>query len=233
MVDRQGRDQAGEPVPALEGWPKLLQTAFDAPLNQPSLLEETDDGAYFVVEVSEIVEPRLKALDEVRDDVVTLYEEQQRRAGAKAKAEEIRARLQEAASFETIADDAGLVIETIEPVKRSADGAASGVSRAAIAELFTTDAGAVADEVIETEDGVLVLAVDEIIEKSATDEAEARAQLKTELERQLRADLLDQYGRALQDVHTIEIHEGALARLVESDGNLGYGGGSSAPQPIF
>ncbi|MEZ5932442.1 MAG: SurA N-terminal domain-containing protein [Alphaproteobacteria bacterium] len=227
-VDRQGLDQAGEPVPALQGWSAMLQTAFAAEKGEPSLLEETDDGAYYVVQVDDIVEPRLKALDEVRADVVALYEDQQRRAGAKAKAEEIRAKLQEAASFESIAADAGLAIETIEPLKRSDDGSASGLNRQAIAALFKTDAGAVADEIIETEDSVLVLAVDEVIEKAPSDDQNVRDQLKAELERQVQADLLEQYGRALQDVYPIEIDQGALSRLIQSDGNLDYG---SAPAP--
>ena len=233
MVDRQGQDQNGAPVPSLEGWSALMQTAFDAVKDEPSLLEETDDGAYYVLQVDEIVEPRLKDLDEVRDDVLALHEEQQRREGAKAKAEDIRTKLQEAASIETIADDAGLTIEVIEPLNRAADGADSGVNRAAIETLFKTDAGAVADQIIETEDGVLVLAVDEILEKAGGDDTEARDQLKAELERQVRADLLDQFGRALQDAYPIEINEAALTRLIEYDGSQGYGGAAPRPQPIF
>ena len=229
-VDRQGRGEDGEPVTELEGWPALLQTAFDAAVNEPSLLEETDEGAYYVVQVDEITEPRLKPLDEVRDDVVALYEEQKRREGAKARAEEIRARLQEAASLETIAADADLTIETIEPLKRSDDGAAAGINRAAIEALFATDAGAVADEVIETEDGVLVIANDEILEKSASDDQDGIDQLKAELERQVRADLLDQYGTALQDIHPITINESALQRLIDFDpATQGYAGGGMAP----
>lgn len=232
MVDRQGLDQAGEPVPSLEGWSALMQTAFDAAKDEPSLLEETDDGAYYVLQVDEIVEPRLKELDEVRDEVVALYEDQKRREGAKAKAEDIKAKLQEAASIETIAADAGLTIEMIEPVTRAADGADNSINRAAIDALFKTDAGAVADLVIETEDGVLVIAVDEILEKTGSDDTEAREQLKAELQRQVQSDLLDQFGRALQDTHPIEINEAALGRLIEYDptqGGGGYGGGGAAP----
>ena len=233
MVDRQGRDQQGESVVELEGWSALMQTAFEGEKGEPSLVEETDDGAYYVVEVDDIVDPRLKELVEVRDDVVALFQEQQRREGAKAKAEDIRAKLQEAASIETIAADADLAIETIEPLKRSDNGAESGVNRAAIQALFDTDEGAVAGEVVEAEDGVLVIAVDEIIETTAGDDAEARDQLKVELERQVRADLLDQFGRALQNAHPIAINEGALARLIESGGNFDYGDGAPVPPPIF
>jgi len=229
-VDLQGRGEDGEPVAALEGWSPLLQTAFDAAKSEPSLLEETDEGAYYVIEVDEITEPRLKTLDEVRDDVVALFEEQKRREGSKAKAEDILLKAKETASLETLAESNDLVIETIELIKRSDDGAESNLNRAAIEALFQTGEGDVAEGVVEAEDGVLVIANDEIVEKSGSDDKEAIDQLKTELERQVQADLLDQYGRALQDVHAIAINEEALNRLIEFDPAAhGYGGGGMAP----
>jgi peptidyl-prolyl cis-trans isomerase D len=230
QVDRQGRDQEGQPIEALAGWPLLLQTAFDAPLNEPSLLEETDDGSYYVIQVDEITEPRLKPLDEVREDVVALYEEQQRREGAIARAEELLAKLQETASLDTLAESEGLSIETIEPIKRSDSGSESGINRVAIQALFDTEEGQVADEVVPVEDGALVIANDEIINVDIGEDADGLEQLRAELERQVRADLLDQYGRALQDTHTIEINEDALTRLIEFDpATQGYGGGGMAP----
>ncbi|MEL6963842.1 MAG: SurA N-terminal domain-containing protein [Pseudomonadota bacterium] len=226
-VDRQGLSPSGEPVSSVEGWFGLLTTAFDAVENEPSLVEETDDGAYYVVEVNDIMEPRLKTMDEVRDDVIALYENGQRREGAKAKAESLRAKLQEAASLETIAADEGLTIQAIEPVKRSDSGADAQINREAIAALFQTEAGSVAEDVIEVEDGILVIANDEIM--NAADDGDARAQLKTELERQVRSDLLEQFGSALQDLHPIEINQTALQRLIDNDLDHGYGGGGMAP----
>ncbi|MGI9503623.1 MAG: peptidylprolyl isomerase, partial [Geminicoccaceae bacterium] len=230
MVDRQGRDENGEPVTALEGWSPLLQTAFDAAKAEPSLLEETDEGAYYVIEVDEIAEPRLKTPDEVRDDVVALFEEQKRREGAKAKAEDILLKAKETASLQSLAASDDLTIETIDLIRRSDDGTAGNINRAAIDALFRTDAGAVADQVVEMEDGVLVIATDEIVEKTGSEDQAAIDQLKTELERQVQADLLDQYGRALQNVHAITINEDALQRLIDYDPAAhAYGGGGMAP----
>ena len=230
MVDRQGRDENGEPVPALEGWSQLLQTAFDAAKAEPSLLEETDEGGYYVIEVDEIAEPRLKTLDEVRDDVVALFEEQKRREGAKAKAEDILLKAKETANLETLAESGGLSIETIDLIRRSSDGAAAGINHEAIDALFRTDAGSVADEAVEMQDGVLVIATDEVIEKTGSEDQTAIDQLGTELQRQVQADLLDQYGRALQDVHAIAINEDALQRLIDYDPAAhAYGGGGMAP----
>lgn len=233
-VDSQGRDMAEQPVEALSAWRNLIRTAFESEQGEPSLLEETDDGGYYVVQVEEIIEQRLKDMDEVRDEVVEVWEGQQRRAGAKARAEELLSKLQEAASLDSLASSEGINVEVIEPLKRSADGTDLGLSREAIQALFATDAGGVAGEVIEVEDGVVVVANDEIIEKLPSEDQDGIDQLRAEFERQMQADLLAQFGDGLRGRHPIDIDDQALARLIENDPSQGYGGGPVQPaQPFF
>ena len=234
-IDQGGLDQAGEAVAALSSWPGLVRTAFEIDQGEPSLLEETDDGGYYVVQVDEIIGSRLKELDEIRNEVVDVWEERQRRDRAKARAEDLLTKLKETANLETLATNDGIEIEVIEPLKRSSDGTDVGLNRAAIQALFETDAGSIVDQVIEVADGVLVLANDEIIEKLPSDDQNGFDQLKAELERQVSADVLDQFANGLRETHPIEIDDGALARLIENDGNQGYGGGAALPQsqPFF
>ncbi|MGI9491106.1 MAG: SurA N-terminal domain-containing protein, partial [Geminicoccaceae bacterium] len=118
-VDRAGLNPSGAAVEDLAAWSGLVRTAYEIEEGEPSLLEETDDGGYYVVQVDGITKERVKELDEVRDEVVEVWEEQQRRAGAKARAEEFLAKLQETASLDTLAADDGITIELIEPLKRS------------------------------------------------------------------------------------------------------------------
>lgn len=233
-VDRRGLDQQAEPVEELAAWSNLIQTAFEGEEGEPSLLEESDDGAYYVVQVDEIIPERLKDIDEVRDEVVEVWEGQQRRMGAKARAEELLTKLQEAASLDTLAANDSITIEEIEPIKRSDTGAEYNLNRTAIDALFETDAGSVAAQVIEVEDGVVVLAVEEVIEKHPSDDQDGFDQLKDELQRQMRADLLAQFGSGLRNKHSIEIDDEALTRLIEYDPSQGYGGGGyPQQQPMF
>ena len=235
-IDRQGRGQDGEAIEALSDWSNLIRTAFEADVGEPSFLEETDDGNYYVVQVDEVIEERLKDLDEVRDEVVEVWENQQRRVGAKKQAEGLLAKLQETASFDTLAGDEDVIIEEIEPLRRSSDGAAIGLNRAAVEALFETDAGNVVDEVIEVGDGVLVIANDEVIENLPGDDEEGFNQLQTELQRQAQADLLEQFSTALRDLHPVEIDDNVLTQLIEYDpalGQGGYGGGVPMQQPFF
>lgn len=235
-VDRQGLGQDGEAIEELADWSNLIQTAFEAEVGEPSFLEETDDGNYYVVQVDKVVEERMKELSEVRDEAIEVWESQQRRNGAKKRAEELLAKLQETASLDTLAADDGITIEEIEPLKRSSDGAGIGLNRAAVEALFATDPGNVVDEVIEVDDGVLVLANDEVIENLTGDDADGFNQLKAELKRQAQSDLMEQFNGALRDLHPIEIDDDVLTQLIEYDpalGHGGYGGGPMQQQPFF
>lgn len=235
-VDRRGSGQNEEAIEGLADWPALIGTAFEAEVGEPSLLEETDDGSYYVVQVDSVIDSRLKDLEDVRDEVVEAWENQQRRSAAKERAEGLLSKLLETASLDTLATNDGITVEEIEPLKRSADGASIGLNRAAVQALFDTDAGSIVDEVIEAEDGVLVLAVEEAIEKLPSDDQDGFDQLKAELKRQSQADLLDQFGSALRDYHKVEIDDGILTQLIENDPAQaygGYGGGPIQQQPFF
>ncbi len=232
-VDNSGRGQDDAAIDALSAWPLLVRTAFDSPLGEPSLLEETDDGRYYVVQVDEIIESRLKDLDEVRGEVVEVWEERQRRESAKTRAEQLLTRLQETASLDMLADNEGITIETIEPLRRADDGAAIGLNRAAIQALFETEGNDLAAEVIEADDGVLVIAVDEIIEKLPSDDQDGYEQMKLELQRQAQADLLEQFNMALRTRYDVEIDNDVLTQLMEYDPTLGYGGGGPMQQQPF
>lgn len=235
-VNSRGLDQAGEPIETLAAWSNLIETAFLAEKGEPSLLEETDDGNYYVVQVDDIIDERLKDLEEVRDEAAEVWEQQQRRERARARAEELLGKLQETASLDTLAENDGITIEAIEPVKRSADGAEFGINNAAVQALFATETSDVVDEVIEVADGVLVLVNEETIERLPSDDREGYDQLKAELERQVQADLMDQFGNALRDNHAVEVNDGVLTQLIEYDPALGYGGGyggGPTQQPFF
>ncbi len=233
-IDRRGLDQNDDVVENLAGWPDLIRTAFESEKDEPSLLEETDNGNYYVIQVDEIIGERLKELNEVRDEVVAVWEQQQRRNGARERAEELLTKLQETASLDTLAANDGITIEEIPPLKRSSDGAEHGLNNAAVQALFETDAGKVVSDVVEVDDGVLVIANEEVIEKHRSDDQGGFDQLKAELQRQMRADVLDQYGTGLRDTHPIEINDQVLTDLIENDPSLGYGGGAiPQSQPFF
>lgn len=217
-VDLQGRDPEGKRPEALPSWPEFLQVAFETPAGEMSLLEETDAGSYFVVQVDEITPTRIKPLEEVRDAVLEGWRAERRRELARARAEELLARLEDGTSLDQIAADGDLPVAQIEPVKRSDSGAEQGINRAVVRALFATDPGTFADEPVEVEDGFALVATDEVIAADPATDPEGVAELRAELAADLQADLVAQFEAQLRRDYPVEIHGAAINRLIEGDG---------------
>ena len=158
-----GKDRDGEPVAALPPWPEFMQVARDTAAGETSLLEETDAGGYFVVQVDTVVEPRLKPVDEVRDQLVEAWQAERRRELARQKAEQLRARLDGGAALNELLAESGLESKPLAPVRRDAAGDDQGVNRAVVRALFATKPGDVAEEVIELGPAFAVVGTDEVI----------------------------------------------------------------------
>ncbi len=56
-VDAKGNDEGGHRPDGLPAWPEFLKVAFETPAGEPSLLEETEAGGYFVLRVDEVRRP--------------------------------------------------------------------------------------------------------------------------------------------------------------------------------
>ncbi|HET6519343.1 MAG TPA: SurA N-terminal domain-containing protein [Geminicoccaceae bacterium] len=211
-VDARGRTPEGQPA-GLPPWPEFLETAFAAEPGEPTLLNETADGAYFVVRVDRVTEPRLKPLDEVRDEAAAAWTAARRDELARQRAEDLRAQAEAAPSLDQLAGAAGLEVRTIGPLRRIDPGTSQGVDRAVVAALFDTRPGEVADRVVEVGGGYGLVATTEVLPADpAADEAGVR-QLRDELAAGMRDDLLRQFEAALRDRHPVDINNRALSDL--------------------
>ena len=211
-VDARGRTPEGQTA-GLPPWPEFLETAFAAEPGEPTLLNETADGAYFVVRVDRVTEPRLKPLDEVRDEAAAAWTAARRDELARQRAEDLRAQAEAAPSLDQLAGAAGLEVRTIGPLRRIDPGTSQGVDRAVVAALFDTRPGEVADRVVEVGGGYGLVATTEVLPADpAADEAGVR-QLRDELAAGMRDDLLRQFEAALRDRHPVDINNRALSDL--------------------
>ena len=147
-VDATGKDPDGAPVAALPPWPEFMQVALETPAGETSLLEETDAG-YFVIQVDQVMEPRLKPVEEVRDELRQAWQDERRRELARARAEELRAQLDDGAAADELLADAGFETKPIEPLRRDQTGADQGLNQAVVRALFATAPGEIAGEVVE------------------------------------------------------------------------------------
>jgi peptidyl-prolyl cis-trans isomerase D len=228
-VDATGKNPDGEPVETLPAWPEFMQVALETPAGETSLLEETDAGGYFVVQVEQVTEPRLKPVEEVRDDLVAAWQAERRRELAREKAEQLRARLDDGAPIGEVLADTGLESKPIEPVRRDAAGTDQGVNRAVVRALFATEPGDVSSEVVELDDAFAVVGADEVIAADPAADPAAVEQLARELEGDMRSDLIAQFETQLRRDYPIEIDGAAINRLIGPDGLMPTGSAGTLP----
>ncbi len=222
-IDAKGNDADGHHPDGLPAWPEFLKVAFQTAAGEQSLLEETEAGGYFVLRVDEITAPRVKSVDEVRPQLVEAWQAEQRHDLARKQAEDLLKRLQDGATLETLASADKLAVKPIKPVKRDDQGNDQGINRAVVHALFATAPGQVAGQVIELGDGFAVVATDEVIAADPSTDPDGRKKLATELETELRNDLLAQFEAELRRHYPVEIDGAAINRLIGTDGQLPSG----------
>jgi peptidyl-prolyl cis-trans isomerase D len=231
-VDATGKNPDGEAVASLPPWPKFMEVALETPAGETSLLEETDAG-YFVIQVDKVMEPRLKPVEEVRDELRQAWQDQRRRELARARAEELRVQLDGGAAADQVLADAGLEAKPIEPLRRDQTGAEQGLNRAVVRALFATPPGEIAGEVVELGDGFAVVGTDEVIAADPGADAEALERLAREVEDQMRSDLIAQFETQLRRDYPVEIDGAAINRVIDADGLPPTGQAGAPPVGLF
>ena len=228
-VDATGKNPEGDPVEALPPWPEFRRVALETPAGETSLLEETDAGGYFVVQVEQVTEPRLKPVEEVRDELVEAWQAERRRELAREKAQERRAQGDDGAAMAEVLAGTGLESRPIEPVRRDAADTDQGVNRAVVRALFATEPGGVAEDVVEVNAGFAVVGTDEVIAADPAADPEAVEQLARELEGDMRSDLIAQFETQLRRDYPVEIDGAAINRLIGPDGLMPTGSAGTLP----
>ena len=208
-IDRQGRGPDGEPAAALAAWGPLLSRAFEAPEGETSLLEETDDGRFFVYRVDAIEAARTLTLAEARDRIEADWRAAEALRRAREEAETVRADLEG-----TMSVDAAVTRYDLERRAVPAQTRTDRTERPAVqAALFATEPGGVAATVLDLADGAAVLVVDAL---TAIDEEVATA-TRNEVDSGFTRDLLAQFERALRRDHPIRVDRAAIDRLFAVD----------------
>jgi peptidyl-prolyl cis-trans isomerase D len=227
-VDAQGNDPEGQRPADLPDWPEFLTLAFETPAGEASLLEETEAGGYFVLQVDEIVPPMVKPVDEVRSQLLEAWQAEKRRELARQRAEDLLAQLQDGASLDELAVAQNLTVTPIEPVTRGETGADQGINQAVVRALFATAPGRPADQVIALGDSFAVVATDEVIGVDPAADQGGVERLEAELEADMQNDLLAQFESQLRRDYPVEIDGAAINRVIGADGLLQTGGGTRA-----
>lgn len=209
-VNERGLTPKGEPEAALKDAPEALQAAFQTPQGQDSQLIETRSGAFFIVRVDSITPPRTKSLDEVRPQLVELWQAEQRSAAARKRAEAIAEKVKKGTSLAEAAGPA-LKPETTPPVRRDGSGEKTVASEVA-AQLFALKPGETA--VTPGRDGHYVVVLKEVRPTDPATDPDGVARLREQISEQIGNDLVQEYLAALRARYGVTIDHAVIDRLL-------------------
>jgi peptidyl-prolyl cis-trans isomerase D len=211
-VDAQGRQPDGAPLPALAGAPQVAQTAFTTSSGASSAVIEGPDNAFYIVRVDSITPQRPIPLDDVRDRVVVLWQAEQRRAAARARAEEIRAAAAEGRPLGELATQHQLSVEIAEGVKRTPDRNAPSPAPTEVgAELFRLQPSNFG--LATGRDGFWVVHLQEVRAADPAANQDAVQRVRTEIQEQLRSDIAEEFAAALRARFGVTTDEAVVRRL--------------------
>lgn len=193
-IDAQGRNPSGEAVADLPQSEAFLNEIFATPEGMESPMTDLETGGYFLLRVNSITPARPKPFAEVKADVVTAWQDQQKDQAARILADEMAAELRGGKSLQAVADSHKLKIITTRPFTRSET--AGDLPATAVAAMFQASPGGVA--VASTPGGAVVARLDKVIAADPQADKAALETMRDQTARNVASDLLDQYLGARQ-----------------------------------
>ncbi len=213
-ADRRGPD--GKVIAAIPQAPGFMQKAFSLEVGEEPRLEESDTGAYYAVRVDAIQPPAPRPIAEVRDKVLADWTADARRTAAETRIKELAARAEGGTTFAELASDGGLTVTKREKLDRRQMGQAASVGADVVDQVFTAKKDAVITgegATATTQVVVRLLEIEDVDLAKSKDEFQALAQ---GLEQSMTGDLLEQFNRGLEKLHTVEINDRAVALIFDN-----------------
>ncbi len=171
----------------------FIDNAFSYNSGEVSQVFETNEG-FAVVSVDNITESRRKTLDEVKTQIVKMWEENEREAIAQEIINDVNHDLENGDSIEEVASRFGLQLKTTRPLTRSESFA--GLSPLQMNMLFKENLND--PIVLPTEDGQIVAVNTKVINNKTTpsqaDIDNMRLRASTELSQNMAQQLINDYG---------------------------------------
>ncbi len=206
-VDSNGLTEAGRAAPTLPSDPIFIRTAFSTPENQESSLLELANGVYAVLHVDSVRPAAAKPIEQVKNDVVGLWQDEQRRAGAEKRAQALLDKIKGGQTLAAAAQADKLAVKTTPAFSRATHESEAGLPEALKADVFALNIGEAT--MGEARDGYVVAVLKEVRAAPAL-AAEARTRLDEQLSQSIAGDLLDQFAGALRQRYDVVIERSVI-----------------------
>ncbi|WP_312798032.1 SurA N-terminal domain-containing protein [Tianweitania sp.] len=212
-VDRQGRRPDGSVVDDLPASAQMLQQAFETEVGADNPGLQTDAKGYVFFDLDAITPARDRTLDEVRDQVVENWKDEQAASRLSARAADAQKRLSDGTvTLDQIASETAQQKQTKRGLKRDADDVEFG--REGVAAVFSVGQGGSKVTPAPQDGAQIVFQVTEISEPVATDAASLGEEQARRFNTGIADDLLDQLVARLQGEYSVQVNRAAIDRAL-------------------
>jgi peptidyl-prolyl cis-trans isomerase D len=212
-IDAAGRDTAGNTVEDLPPGNRFIQTAFDTPETEDSLMTEAGSDGYFVLRVDEVTPSAVKPLADVRADVAAVWKSDQLAKKAEETAEALVKRLGNGETLARLATELGVEVKTTEEFTRLTAPPSSGLSPAIVQKLFNVRTGEAVTG--RGQDGYVVARLSDIVAATPGSDSDGVAAIRRSLTDAMKGDLQAQFSAALSTEYPVKINQQAIDQLFQ------------------
>ena len=205
-VSRGGLTTKGATPEGLGAIPlAVLAQAFDSDIGDDNDFAETANasGIWFVTSVEDAQPSALKPYDDVRADVITLWQEGKRRDALLAHGATLAEKARAGEPLETLAATyGGRVITPVDPIARNATD--DNLTQALVADAFKTGVGDFVDGMGQGNKGYVIAKILETVEAPGDQKLFAVANIESGLERALQQDISEHYIATLEQRYGVK-----------------------------
>lgn len=211
-VDRSGRTPEGTILTDLPESNDLLQEAFDSEVGVENSPLNTGSSGYLFYEVDDVTEARDRTLDEVRDQVVTDWRENEVATRLAARAEEVEKQVADGKALTEVAEELELEVQVRRGLKRDANDAELG--DAGVAAVFSVARGETGLAPAQDGDAQVVFRVTDVLVPADAGPDALPADMRDRFASAISDDLLDQLVARLQTEYPVTIDRGAVQQAL-------------------
>lgn len=206
-VESNGLTEAGKTAPGLPPDAVFLRTVFATPENQESTMLELANNVFAVLHVDKVQPAAAKPLEQIKNDLIASWQDEQRRAAAEKRAQALLDKVKGGQTIAAAAAADKLAVKTTPAFTRATHESEAGLPEAIKADVFSLQPG---EAVIgESREGYVVAVLKEVRPAPALAD-EARSRLGDQLAQSIAGDLLDQFAGALRQRYDVEIDRSVI-----------------------
>ena len=211
-VDRSGRGPDGKPVAGLPQTPNVISAAFANDVGVDTEALQLPNGGYLYFDVVGVTPSRERSLDEVKDQVIERWRDDEIARRLQAKADDLVGKLKAGTPFAQLANEAGLKLATASDLQRGKTG---GFLPAKVVDaVFRTPKGVPASVEGDKDTERFVFRVTEIVDPTFDANSQDGKAIADTLRNSYGEDIVTEYVGRLENDFGVTVNQSAYNQAI-------------------